>query len=236
MAYSFGGRVRYSEIGENGLLTLPGILNYFQDCTIFHSEDIGLGVGVLEERKRCWVLSAWQVIVNRYPDLSEKIKISTWPYGFRGFMGMRNFTMDSEEGERLAYANTYWSFINSETGLPEKLTERDISGYKNEKKLDMDYAPRKISLPSGFETAEPFSVQKHHLDTNHHVNNTQYIQMAMDYVSEGFCIRQMRAEYKQQARLNDVIIPQKSVGQDKITVLLNNEKSEAYAVVEFLKG
>lgn len=110
MAYSFGGRVRYSEIGENGLLTLPGILNYFQDCTIFHSEDIGLGVGVLEERKRCWVLSAWQVIVNRYPDLSEKIKISTWPYGFRGFMGMRNFTMDSEEGERLAYANTYWSF------------------------------------------------------------------------------------------------------------------------------
>ena len=29
MAYSFGGRVRYSEIGENGLLTLPGILNYF---------------------------------------------------------------------------------------------------------------------------------------------------------------------------------------------------------------
>ena len=46
----------------------------------------------------------------------------------------------------------------------------------------------------------------------------------------------MRAEYKQQARLNDVIIPQKSVGQDKITVLLNNEKSEAYAVVEFLKG
>ena len=60
--------------------------------------------------------------------------------------------------------------------------------------------------------------------------------MAMDYVPEGFCIRQMRAEYKQQARLNDVIIPQKSVGQDKITVLLNNEKSEAYAVVEFLKG
>ena len=235
MAYSFGGRGRYSEIGQNGLLTLPAILNYFQDCTIFHSEDIGLGVGVLEEKKRCWVLSAWQVIVNRYPNLSEKIKISTWPYGFRGFMGMRNFTMDSEKGERLAYANTYWSFINSETGLPEKLTESDISGYKNEKKLDMEYAPRKITLPSCFETAEPFSVQKHHLDTNHHVNNTQYIQMAMDYVPEGFCIRQMRAEYKQQARLNDVIIPQKSIEQDKVTVLLNNEQSDPYAVVEFLK-
>ena len=39
MIYSFDGRVRYSETGENGLLTLPGILNYFQDCSTFQSED-----------------------------------------------------------------------------------------------------------------------------------------------------------------------------------------------------
>ena len=64
MAYSFGGRVRYSEIGENGLLTLPGILNYFQDCSTFQSEESGLGIEVLKEWKRFWVLSAWQVIVE----------------------------------------------------------------------------------------------------------------------------------------------------------------------------
>ena len=28
MFYTFEGRVRYSEIGEDGRLTLPGILNY----------------------------------------------------------------------------------------------------------------------------------------------------------------------------------------------------------------
>ena len=67
MAYSFSGRVRYSEIGENGLLTLPGILNYFQDCSTFQSEEVGLGIDVLKEWKRFWVLSAWQVIVERYP-------------------------------------------------------------------------------------------------------------------------------------------------------------------------
>ena len=71
MAYSFSSRVRYSEIGENGFLTLPGILNYFQDCTTFQSEDIGLGMDSLKERKRIWVLSAWQVIVKRYPALER---------------------------------------------------------------------------------------------------------------------------------------------------------------------
>ena len=129
MIYSFDGRVRYSEIGENGLLTLPGVLNYFQDCSTFQSEEVGLGIKVLKEWKRFWVLSAWQVIVERYPAMGEQIRTSTWAYGFRGFMGFRNFTMDTMEGERLAYANTFWTYINRENDFPVKLTERDTEGY-----------------------------------------------------------------------------------------------------------
>ena len=44
MKYEFKSRVRYSEIGEDRKLTLDGILNYFQDCTTFHSEEVGLGM------------------------------------------------------------------------------------------------------------------------------------------------------------------------------------------------
>ena len=52
MKYSFSGRVRYSEIGENGLLTLPGVLNYFQDCSTFQSEQLGYGMDVLKKEKK----------------------------------------------------------------------------------------------------------------------------------------------------------------------------------------
>ena len=78
MIYSFDGRVRYSETGENGLLTLPGILNYFQDCSTFQSEEVGLGLKVLKEWKRFWVLSAWQVIVERYPVVIRENSPSYW--------------------------------------------------------------------------------------------------------------------------------------------------------------
>lgn len=233
MKYSFGGRVRYSEIGENGLLTLPGVLNYFQDCSTFQSEEVGLGISVLKDWKRLWVLSAWQVIVERYPAMGEEIRTSTWAYGFRGFMGFRNFTMDTADGERLAYANTFWTYIHAENGFPVKLTEWDTTAYGIEEKLDMDYAPRKILLPEETQPQESFTVQKHHLDTNHHVNNCQYVQMAMDYLPEDFCIHQMRAEYKQQARLNDVICPARAIEDNKTTILLNDQKNEPYAVVEF---
>lgn len=192
MSYSFKGRVRYSEIGEDGCLTLPGIQNYYQDCCTFQSENIGQGMKALEERQRAWVLSSWQIVVNRYPGLGETIVASTAPYGFKGFLGMRNFTLKTEDGELLSYANSIWTNIDTETGLPARLTDEDTRGYELDEKLEMDYAPRKIALPEGMEAQESFAIQKHHLDTHHHVNNCQYIRMGADYLPEGFEIRQMR--------------------------------------------
>ncbi|MDO4273716.1 MAG: thioesterase [Eubacteriales bacterium] len=233
MSYSFNGRVRYSETGENGCLTLPGILNYFQDCCTFHSESIGQGMEVLKKRGKGWVLSAWQVVVDRYPRLGEDICTTTWPYDFRGFLGYRNFTMDTAQGERLAYANTLWTHMNAAAGFPEKLQPEDTAGYEINEKLDMIYAPRKISIPKDRTAREGFLVQKHHLDTNHHVNNCQYVSMAADYLPSGFKIHQMRAEYKQQAKFNDMICPEVSVEDGKITVLLNDEGGKVITIVEF---
>ena len=38
--YEFNSRVRYSEIDHHGTLTLPALINYFQDCSTFQSEDV----------------------------------------------------------------------------------------------------------------------------------------------------------------------------------------------------
>ena len=235
MGYSFESRVRYSEIGEDGRLTLPGILDYFQDCCTFQSESLGQGMKSTLSRMRTWVLSSWQVVITRYPELGEHIITTTFPYEFRGFMGMRNFILETKEGERLAWANTYWSNISLETGLPEKLTPEDVQGYTLEPKLEMEYAPRKIAVPKDCEPGEVFSVQQYQLDTNHHVNNCQYVRMAQQYLPEKFTIRQMRAEYRQQAKLHDTICPMVKYEDEKIVVSLNDDNQAPYAVVEFMK-
>ena len=115
MSYSFKGRVRYSEIGEDGCLTLPGIQNYYQDCCTFQSENIGQGMEALEERQRAWVLSSWQIVVNRYPGLGETIVASTAPYGFKGFLGMRHVRLPFRKGWKLRsllqYRNIIWTPI-----------------------------------------------------------------------------------------------------------------------------
>ena len=100
----------------------------------------------------------------------------------------------------------------------------------------MAYAPRKIAvLPGGAEYA-PIPVKKHHLDTNQHVNNQQFIDIAMDYLPEDFGIGQMRAEYKKQAYLEDVLKPYVAVGDNVVYVALRDEAGAPYVSVEFSGG
>lgn len=233
MNYSFNSRVRYSETGEDGRLTLPGVLNYFQDCCTFHAESIGLGGDVLKARDRAWVLSSWQVIVDEYPTMGTEIKITTAPYEFKGFMGMRNFTIETADGKMVAWANSNWTHLAISTGIPARLTPADTDNYVLSEKMKMDYAPRKIKLPDGMILQESFVVQKHHLDTNHHVNNCQYVCMAEDFLLEDFKVYQMRAEYKMQAKLGDTICPKTKAENGKVVVSLDDENGKPYAILEF---
>lgn len=147
MKYSFTSRIRYSEIGEDGNLTLPGLINYFQDCSTFQSEAIGEGVAELKKRGCAWVLSAWQIHVRRYPSLGEAVKITTWASGFKGFLGMRNFTMETEDGEMLACANSIWSYVNMETGHPVRAPKETTDAYGIDGPIDEDFGERKVKMP-----------------------------------------------------------------------------------------
>lgn len=232
-AYSFTGRVRFSEIDHTEKITLPGIVNYFQDCSIFQSESLGLGVDYLAEHGRAWVLSAWQVVVERYPRLGEAIGIYTWATGFKGVIGYRNFCMTDEEGTTLAYANSVWSYMDMRKGRPVRPAREEVAAYGIGEPLEMDYADRKIRLPEGFREKSSFPVRKYHIDTNEHVNNCQYVQMALEALDKEILVHQMRAEYKKSAVYRDVIVPRVTEEGDRITAALCDVDGTPYAVVEF---
>ena len=233
--YAFDSRIRYSETDSEGRLTLNALLNYFQDCSTFHSEDVGLGIGYMKEIGQVWVLSAWQIVVNRYPQLGEKVRIVTLPYELKAFLGYRNFAMLDEKGEYIAKANSLWSLLDVTTGKPVIVNEAMRKGYVADEKLDMDYAPSKITVPEGGQLLESIVVKKHHLDTNHHVNNGQYVNIAMEYLPDDFVIRQMRAEYKKQAFLEDVLHPYVVQTENGYIICLQDEEGRPYVSVEFLQ-
>lgn len=231
--YTLEGRVRFSEVDHTRRITLPGIINYFQDCSTFHSESLGVGLSYCAERKRVWILSAWQVEIARYPVMGESVKVCTWATKFDGLLGLRNFSMEDGGRQMAAWANSVWVYMDVEKGRPTKPDKREIELYGTEEPLSMEYASRKIELPEGFEEGEPFPVRKYHIDTNEHVNNCQYVQMALEGLEKPMEVKRMRVEYKKSAVYGDIIYPKTAYEKDRAVTELCDKAGKAFAVVEF---
>ena len=231
-SYEFEARVRYSEIGHRGTITIPALINYFQDCSTFHSETVGLGMEHLRQEKKAWVLSYWQIVVGRCPKLCEKITVGTFATEFKGFFGNRNFYMKDEAGNVTACANSIWVFMDLEKGRPERPCAEHIEPYGIGEPLDMPYEDRKIEPPAESMDGEPFPVRRYHIDTNEHVNNCQYVQMAMEMLPGDINVHQLRVDYKKSAVLGDMIFPKVSEEAEWTVVELCDEIGKPYAVVE----
>ena len=54
---------------------------------------------------------------------------------------------------------------------------------------------------------EPVTVMRADIDYNRHMNNANYVRIAMELLPEGFEVRDLRVEYRIAAKLGDRLIP-----------------------------
>jgi acyl-ACP thioesterase len=206
--FEFDSRIRYSECAQDGKLSLAGVVNYFQDCAVFHSSDVGRGPATWKAEHYAWMLASWQIVVERYPKMNEIVRTRTQAYNFHGFEADRNFLMWDKKGELLAFANSRWIYFDTEAGRPIRIPKLEVEAYGVDPEFEMEKAPRHIKMPSeGVVDKQLFKVRATNLDTNGHVNNEQYISMALAYLPAGIKVRELRVEYLSQAYLGDILAP-----------------------------
>ena len=231
--FEFDSRIRYSECAQDGKLSLAGLVNYFQDCAVFHSSDVGRGPATWKAEHYAWMLASWQIVVERHPKMNEIVRTRTQAYNFHGFEADRNFLMWDKKGELLAFANSRWIYFDTEAGRPIRIPKLEVGAYGVDPEFEMEKAPRHIKMPSeGIIEKQPFKVRATNLDTNGHVNNEQYISMALAYLPEGIKVRELRVEYLSQAYLGDILAPRVYHDTEGYIVRLDMD-GKACAVMQF---
>ncbi len=183
---------------------------------------------------RAWLLSSWQVILERCPKLYDEITIETRPYEFSNCYGHRNFIITNQNDELLVKANSIWVYVNTESMRPVRPSEEEKAAYGLDEKLEMDYVPRKLSLPDGMIDLPPIPVRADDIDVYHHVNNARYIELALGQLPEVGNIRELRAEYKRQAHLGDTIYPKIANVDGSCYVDLADESGKTYTSVQVI--
>ena len=184
---------------------------------------------------KVWVLAYWQIELVRLPVLGEASdSTDLGVHAFKGFQGERNYRMLDAGWQNTCLCqfpldlrrSSHWPSGAGRSGSTGSLSNGTSAG-------DGEDFSSKIKIPEGGVAREAFKVCRHHLDTNHHVNNAQYIDMAQEYIPKDWKIARVRAEYKSQAVLGDVICPVISAGEDYVTVDLRGAEGRSFAVVEF---
>ncbi len=230
--YEFDAHIRYTETDLDGFMTLPSLLNIFQDCSIFQSEALGFGPQLLRHEQKAWVLSHWHIVVDRYPCLAEKVTIGTFANQFKTVTAKRNFYMLDVCGNMIARANSLWGFMDMTSGKPCRPSPEHLAAYGVKEALEMPPETRKIVLPETFETCDPMPVHPDQIDTNNHVNNAQYVKMALAALPHITRPHTLRVDFRRAAVMGDSICPYIAREEERTVVKLCDSQADIFGVVE----
>lgn len=170
---------------EADLYNRPGpswLINCCQDAASRHIGRLGVSISDLDGLGLIWVLSRYRLLVESYPSPGTMISITTWPSTRQEIFTCREFEVRSEGGDLLAFATSSWAAMDKTSRRPVSLDRLPPYPLHPERAVADPFATiprlvqaeREISLP----------VMRRDLDQNGHVNNTVYLDWALEAVDD----------------------------------------------------
>jgi len=201
--------VRLNEVNHLGRTKPVHILNWFQHASSTHSSVVGYPVTNLIKKNLTWVITRYHIIIIRYPNWRDKISVSTWRSGERPNFAPREFKVSDNHGNKLIYATSSFKLLDLETKktVSPKIHLPDYPVYEK-REIEDDF----LSLPElqNPDFQKTLNVRRCDLDINSHVNNTLYLEWAIESVPEkifnDFQICEVEIGFNRQAFYGDKII------------------------------
>ena len=154
------------------------------------------------------LLATRQVEVVRVPCFKEDLTVTTSIYEVLPMYGFRNTFIRDAQGQPCYRTWSMGAFVDLATGRLARLSDDAIASLTLEPKQEMNYRGRRIILPKQDGTVlDPVSVMRADIDYNRHMNNANYVRIAMELLPDGFEVTDMRVEYRIAAKLGDSLTP-----------------------------
>jgi acyl-ACP thioesterase len=160
---------------------LPHVLfSYMLNSAWNHVFETEFNYENLAERGQFWALARFFLLFFRRPQWNEEIVVATWGKDIDRLYALRDFSIHSHHGEKLASATSSWLILDAATYRPQKLTRlREHFPFQwGMHELDMKLG--KVSPLENEEEASRFTVHFSDIDVNRHVNAARYMQWMLD--------------------------------------------------------
>ncbi|MCX4285974.1 MAG: thioesterase [Clostridia bacterium] len=182
------------------------VMEFMQDLATTHGDKLGFGWDFMDANGLFWVISKVKIVFDRPLTRNmRQFKLYTWPVAPNRFFIERRFVAVGEEGERLFSCSTIWMIVERDS--------RKIASQETIAKFyraDFDNAPcnagtdyARIRRDNTYSFSYERVIRRTDLDINKHVNNTNYVNFALDALDGTGGIRQIEIVYHKELKLGD---------------------------------
>ena len=232
--YTLNYKVTTSTCDSEGRLKLYSALQMMQDCSEMWIDSEPTARKFFNDNNMTQLLATRQVEVVREPRYKEDLTVTTSIYEVMPMYGFRNTFIRDAKGQPCYRTWSMGAFVDLATGRLARLSDDAIASLTLEPKQEMNYRGRRIILPKQDGTVlPPVQVMRADIDYNRHMNNANYVRIAMELLPEGFEVHDMRVEYRIAAKLGDLLTPTLYPidGGHIVALAIDNQPC---AIIEFL--
>jgi len=231
--FSLNYKVTTSCCDSEGRLKLFSALQMLQDCSEMWMVSEPDFERHFIEQNMTQLLASRQVEILRVPRYRESLVVTTSVYEVKPMFGFRNTFIYDADGRPCYRTWSTGAFVDKSTGKLKRVAPEALSLLTLEPKLEMNYRDRRILLPQeGGRLCPAVPVQRSDIDYNRHVNNANYIRVAMELLPDDFEVGGLRVEYRVAAKMGDTLTPTLYREDDRFMVALS-VGSEVSAIAEF---
>lgn len=177
--YTFQSRVAYDDIDQDLKLTVRGAMRQMQEAAILDSGRSGYSVYDVETKGRAWILVEWRVRLLNPVKWNDAIEVRTWPRAMDKLTCTRDFMIKGENGQPAALGESVWVLVDIHTGHPIRLTSVVSDEFELVEEKVFNESHPKPEAGQG-EWSYTYKVTHRDIDTNHHMNNRVYPEVARE--------------------------------------------------------
>ena len=198
--------LRSKDVDLHRRLRLSRLFELFQEASIRHTEQLGMGREKTLDKGILWVLLMQRAEIARMPKYDERIVIKSWPGKTMHLLFPRYYSVETVSGELLLKGSAYWSLVDAGTRkvvFPEKYGVI-IEGVTTGEEISMPGTIRAAETSCNQDFLVPYSF----VDLNGHMNNTRYFDLAEDCLgaaAAGKLLKNVCTEYQNEARLDETL-------------------------------
>lgn len=202
-------------------LKISTLFSYFQDIASMASENLGYGIGTLEETFGvAWILTRIRVDLIRFPDWDEEVTIETWPLEPGKVEFDRDYLVKDKNGDMIIKAISSWVIMDINERKLRRSELIDLHFPETRKGRAIDHKLGKLKDFGNLQLVYNKVIGYSDIDFNGHLNNSKYV----DYIMDCFLTEEHKKYAVKSIELNFL---NEALPGDTITLYKDISKSDA---------